>query len=78
MECRHEDRDIWKIYLERKEYAAALEKCTKQAHRDRVHTVQAEEAFTSGDFARAASFYARTAASLEEVALKFVEVSGKV
>lgn len=37
--------------------------------------MQAEEAFVSGDFARAAVFYARTptAAPFEEVALKLIQ-----
>lgn len=72
-----EERDMWKVYLDMKEYAAALAHCRDQLQRDRVHLVQAEAAFNSKDFLRAASFYAKInyILSFEEITLKFISVS---
>ncbi|KAK3283679.1 hypothetical protein CYMTET_8639 [Cymbomonas tetramitiformis] len=72
---KDEGRDMWKLHLDRKEYAAALEHCKDSGQRDSVYAIQAEEAFRSGDYSRAAAFYARTptAAPFEEVTLKLIE-----
>ncbi|KAA3467995.1 vacuolar protein sorting-associated protein 18-like protein [Gossypium australe] len=51
-----EGRDMWKVYLDMKEYAAALANSRDPLQRD-----QAEAAFSSRDFLRAASFYAKDA-----------------
>ncbi|CAI0460869.1 unnamed protein product [Linum tenue] len=91
-----EDRDMWKVYLDMKEYAAALANCRDPFQRDQVYLVQkfliflfdyfitemerfavglqADAAFSSRDFERAASFYAKISyiLSFEEVALKFI------
>eukprot|EP00252_Welwitschia_mirabilis_P007813 TRINITY_DN19529_c0_g1_i1.p1 TRINITY_DN19529_c0_g1~~TRINITY_DN19529_c0_g1_i1.p1 ORF type:complete len:1023 (+),score=246.07 TRINITY_DN19529_c0_g1_i1:343-3411(+) len=69
-----EGQDMWKVYLEMKQYTAALEHCRNILQRDQVYLVQADAAFSSEDFMRAASFYAKTSylMSFEEVALKFV------
>eukprot|EP01018_Ginkgo_biloba_P010354 Gb_14455 [translate_table: standard] len=73
---RDEGQDMWQVYLEMKEYAAALEHCRNAFQRDQVYSVQAESAFSTKDFVRAASFYAKTnyILSFEEIALKFVAV----
>ncbi|KAL6285226.1 hypothetical protein ACE6H2_009616 [Prunus campanulata] len=49
-----EGRDMWKVSLDMKEYAAALANCRDPLQRD-----QAEAAFASKDYLRAASFYAK-------------------
>ncbi|XP_061346723.1 vacuolar sorting protein 18 isoform X2 [Gastrolobium bilobum] len=69
-----EGRDMWKVYLDMKEYAAALANCRDPFQRDQVHLVQAEAAFSSKDYFRAASFYAKInyILSFEEVTLKFI------
>nr|ATA62870.1 putative zinc ion binding protein [Hesperocyparis bakeri] len=69
-----EGQDMWQVYLDMKEYAAALEHCRNTFQRDQVYSVQAEAAFSTKDFMRAAFFYAKTnyIVSFEEVALKFV------
>ncbi|KAI4322619.1 hypothetical protein L6164_022296 [Bauhinia variegata] len=69
-----EGRDMWKVYLDMKEYAAALANCRDPLQRDQVYLVQAEAAFSSKDFFRAASFYAKInyILSFEEVTLKFI------
>ncbi|KAG5551850.1 hypothetical protein RHGRI_010074 [Rhododendron griersonianum] len=51
-----EGRDMWKVYLDLKDYAAALANCRDPLQRD-----QAEAAFSAKDFLRAASFYAKDA-----------------
>ncbi|KAH9744301.1 vacuolar sorting protein 18 [Citrus sinensis] len=79
-----EGRDMWKVYLDMKEYAAALANCRDPLQRD-----QAEAAFATKDFHRAASFYAKCISlklmegvlqinyilSFEEITLKFISVS---
>ncbi|KAJ4729899.1 vacuolar protein sorting-associated protein 18-like [Melia azedarach] len=72
-----EGRDMWKVYLDMKEYAAALANCRDPLQRDQVYLVQAEAAFTCKDFLRAASFYAKInyILSFEEITLKFISVS---
>ncbi|XP_028755584.1 vacuolar sorting protein 18 [Neltuma alba] len=69
-----EGRDMWKVYLDMKEYAAALANCRDPLQRDQVYLMQAEAAFSSKDFLRAASFYAKInyILSFEEVTLKFI------
>ncbi|KAH9624516.1 hypothetical protein KSS87_014015 [Heliosperma pusillum] len=54
-----EGRDMWKVYLDMKEYAAALVNCRDALQRDQVYLAQAEAAFSSKDFLRAASFFAK-------------------
>ncbi|XWS39514.1 hypothetical protein CRYUN_Cryun18bG0061800 [Craigia yunnanensis] len=54
-----EGQGMWKVYLDMKEYAAALANSRDLLQRDQVYLVQAEAAFTSRDFLRAASFYAK-------------------
>ncbi|TKY48826.1 Vacuolar protein sorting-associated protein 18-like [Spatholobus suberectus] len=69
-----EGRDMWKVYLDMNEYAAALVNCRDPFQRDEVYLVQAEAAFSSKDYFRAASFYAKIdyILSFEEVTLKFI------
>ncbi|CAJ1956500.1 unnamed protein product, partial [Sphenostylis stenocarpa] len=69
-----EGRDMWKVYLDMNEYAAALANCRDPFQRDQVYLVQAEAAFSSKDYFRAASFYAKInyILSFEEVTLKFI------
>eukprot|EP00249_Psilotum_nudum_P014604 c24909_g1_i1 orf=639-3668(-) len=70
-----EGRDMWHVYLEMKDYVAALEHCRDALQRDRVYAAQAEAAFSAGDYTRAASFYAKTSsiATFEEIVLKFLK-----
>ncbi|KAL6493527.1 Vacuolar protein sorting-associated protein 18 like protein [Orobanche gracilis] len=73
---KDEGRDMWKVYLELKDYAAALANCRDSLQRDQVYLVQAESAFTAKDFLRSASFYAKInfALSFEEITLKFISI----
>lgn len=72
-----EGRDMWKVYLDMKEYAAALANCRDGLQRDQVYLAQAEAAFSSKDFRRAASFFAKInyILSFEEITLKFISVN---
>ncbi|CAN6571708.1 unnamed protein product [Malus baccata var. baccata] len=72
-----EGRDMWKVYLDMKEYAAALANCRDPLQRDQVYLVQAEAAFSAKDYLRAASFYAKInyILSFEEITLKFITVN---
>ncbi|KAM7275887.1 hypothetical protein ACFE04_017753 [Oxalis oulophora] len=72
-----EGRDMWKVYLNMNDYAAALVNCRDPLQRDQVYLSQAEAAFSSRDFLRAASFYAKInyILSFEEITLKFISVS---
>ncbi|KMT11056.1 hypothetical protein BVRB_5g111440 isoform B [Beta vulgaris subsp. vulgaris] len=72
-----EGRDMWKVYLDMKEYAAALANCRDALQRDQVYLAQAEVAFTTKDFLRAASFFAKVnyVLSFEEITLKFISAN---
>jgi hypothetical protein len=72
-----EGRDMWKVYLDLKVYAAALANCRDPLQRDQVYLVQAESAFTDKEYLRAASFYAKInyVISFEEVTLKFISIN---
>lgn len=69
-----EGRDMWQVYLDAKDYAAALAHCRDLLQRDTVYAAQAEVAFLAGDYTRAASFYAKTnnVSTFEEITLKFI------
>ncbi|KAH1222544.1 Vacuolar sorting protein 18 [Glycine max] len=71
-----EGQDMWKVYLDMNEYAAALANCRDPFQRDQVYLVQAEAAFSFKDYLRAASFYAKInyILSFEEVTLKFISI----
>ncbi|KAM3233932.1 hypothetical protein P3L10_019291 [Capsicum annuum] len=71
-----EGHDMWKVYLNLKEYAAALASCRDAMQRDQVYLVQAETAFVAKEFLRAASFYAKInyVLSFEEISLKFISI----
>ncbi|PSR95312.1 Vacuolar protein sorting-associated protein [Actinidia chinensis var. chinensis] len=72
-----EGRDMWKVHLDLKEYAAALANCRDPLQRDQVYLAQAEAAFSAKDFLRAASFYAKInhILSFEEITLKFIGIN---
>lgn len=71
-----EGRDMWKVYLDMNEYAGALANCCDPLQRDQVYLVQAEAAFASKDYHRAASFFAKInyMLSFEEITLKFITI----
>ncbi|CAG8481720.1 2636_t:CDS:10 [Diversispora eburnea] len=68
-----EDRDVWKLYLEKQMFDTSLQYCKNPAQRDKVLTSQAEHYFSQGRFLLSANYYAQSTVPFEEVALKFVE-----
>jgi len=67
-----EDRNVWELYLEKKQFDTALQYCKDPVQKDRVLTTQADYFFTQERFQLAANYYAQTQKSFEEVALKFI------
>ncbi|CAG8582248.1 14325_t:CDS:10 [Acaulospora morrowiae] len=68
-----EDRDVWKLYLEKQQFDNALQYCMNAAQRDKVLTTQADYYFSQGRFLLSANYYAQSIVPFEEVSLKFVE-----
>jgi hypothetical protein len=70
-----EARDVWRIYLDRGLFDTALQYCKGHAENaDKVLLRQAEHYFALGRYQLAADYYARTSASFEEVALRFLDL----
>jgi hypothetical protein len=71
-----EGRDMWKVYLNLKQFTEALAYCRDPLQRDQVYLEQAEAAFSDKDYVRAASFYAKInyILSFEEITLKFISI----
>ncbi|KAG0369768.1 Pep3/Vps18/deep orange family-domain-containing protein [Gamsiella multidivaricata] len=68
-----EDRDVWTLYLEKKQYDLALQYTKNPIQRDRVFTLQADNYFSGSRYMLSAKYYAQSTVPFEEVALKFVE-----
>ncbi|CAI2181674.1 1175_t:CDS:10 [Funneliformis geosporum] len=68
-----EDRDVWKLYLEKQQFDTSLQYCKNPAQRDKVLTTQAEHYFLCKHYLLSATYYAQSTVPFEEVALKFVE-----
>ncbi|KAG0252035.1 hypothetical protein BG011_007258 [Mortierella polycephala] len=68
-----EDRDVWTLYLEKKQYDMALQYTKNPVQRDRVLTLQANHNFSQGRYMLSAKYFAQSTVAFEEVALKFVE-----
>ncbi|TPX62294.1 hypothetical protein PhCBS80983_g00536 [Powellomyces hirtus] len=69
-----EDRDVWRIYLDRKSYDAALSHAKNPAQKDTVITAQAEYYYSQSRYMLSATYYAQCVSlSFEEIVLKFIE-----
>ncbi|KAG0294707.1 hypothetical protein BGZ96_000616 [Linnemannia gamsii] len=68
-----EDRDVWTLYLEKKQYDLALQYTKNPVQKDRVLTLQANHNFSQGRYMLSAKYFAQSTVAFEEVALKFVE-----
>jgi len=75
VEIEKEQRDIWRLYLEKSEYANALAYCETQAQKEHAHNAQADFYFNEGSYELAATSYAKTQRSFEEITLKFLGIS---
>ncbi|KAF9455054.1 hypothetical protein P691DRAFT_691384 [Macrolepiota fuliginosa MF-IS2] len=69
----NEDRDVWKIYLEKGQFDTALRFSKTAYQRDRVLAAQADAYFKEGRYFQAAGCYAQCSATFEEVVLKFLD-----
>ncbi|KAI8078651.1 Pep3/Vps18/deep orange family-domain-containing protein [Halteromyces radiatus] len=70
---KNEERDVWKLYLEKKQYNMALQYCKDPAQKDKVYTAQAKDYFGQRRFQMSAKFFAESTVPFEEVSLKFIE-----
>ncbi|KAG1222547.1 hypothetical protein G6F35_005228 [Rhizopus arrhizus] len=69
----NEERDVWKLYLEKKRYNSALRYCKDPAQKDKVFTAQARDYFGQRRYKMSAEIFANSTVPFEEVALMFVE-----
>ncbi|KAF9475624.1 DigA protein [Pholiota conissans] len=69
----NEDRDVWKIYLEKGQFDVALKYAKTARQRDQILNARANSFFNSGQYFQAAQSYAHCSATFEEVALKFLD-----
>ncbi|KAG0167963.1 hypothetical protein DFQ28_011230 [Apophysomyces sp. BC1034] len=70
---KSEDRDVWTLYLEKKQYDTALRYCRDPAQKDKVFTAQARDYFAQRRYQMSAKYFAESTVSFEEVALKFMQ-----
>ncbi|TPX64225.1 hypothetical protein SpCBS45565_g06048 [Spizellomyces sp. 'palustris'] len=68
-----EDRYIWRIYLNKKSFDAALSYAKNPAQKDQIITAQAEYYYSQQRYILSATYYAQSASlSFEEIVLKFI------
>ncbi|GAM27722.1 hypothetical protein SAMD00019534_108980, partial [Acytostelium subglobosum LB1] len=72
---KDEDRNAWKLYLEKGQFETALEYCKEpyaNEKRDQIWATQADHYFKESRYEMAANFYGKTHKIFEEIALKFL------
>ncbi|KAI8987094.1 Pep3/Vps18/deep orange family-domain-containing protein [Pilobolus umbonatus] len=74
---KDEERDVWKLYLHKKDYTRALQYCKLPEQKTTVYTAQAGEDFNQRRYMESAKYFAKSAVPFEEVALKFTEKKEK-
>jgi hypothetical protein len=70
---KDEERDVWKLYLQKKEYDTALQYCKEPSQRTQIYTAQAQEDFRQRRYMQSAEYFAKSTIPFEEVALKFTQ-----
>ncbi len=70
---KDEDRDVWKIYLQRSNFELAKRFAKTQTQRDSVLAAEADSYFAAGRFIPSAQSYAQSSKPFEEVVLRFVD-----
>lgn len=76
VDASDEDRDMWRVYLDKGEFRAALVHCRSAAQRNSVYLAEAASLFEEGDYVAAAALYGKVTSSspsFEEVALRLME-----
>jgi hypothetical protein len=69
----NEERDVWKLYLEKKRYNLALRYCKDPAQKDKVYKAQAKDYFGQRRYKMSAEIFADSTVPFEEAALMFIE-----
>ncbi|KAI9279805.1 Pep3/Vps18/deep orange family-domain-containing protein [Sporodiniella umbellata] len=69
----NEEKDVWKLYLEKKKYNSALRYCKDPGQKDKVFTAQARDYFGQRRYKMSAEIFANSTVPFEEVALMFIE-----
>lgn len=75
LEITDEDRNVWEMYLQKKQYESALQYCKNPLQKDKVWSAQADHYFNDNNFQLAATYYGKTQKSFEEVTLKFLNIN---
>ncbi|POW04223.1 hypothetical protein PSTT_10546 [Puccinia striiformis] len=70
---KNESKDIWKVYLNRKDYEKALSYVEMSIDRDRILCNQADHYLQTSKFISAAQIYAQCSKPFEEVVLGFID-----
>ena len=68
-----EDRDAWKIFLERQNFDAALKYARGMSQKDAVATASGDYLIKKGQFLEAANVYGKSSKAFEQVALTFID-----
>ncbi|KAF8329689.1 Pep3/Vps18/deep orange family-domain-containing protein [Cantharellus anzutake] len=69
-----EDRDVWKIYLEREDHEKALKYAKTASQRSVVNASLGDQYFKSQNYIKAAQCYAQSSRGFEEVSLSFNDI----
>lgn len=73
-----EDRNIWRIYLDKGDFEMARDFAKNDPTKlDRVICEEAEHHFKAGEYKKSAALYASSQKSFEEIALKFMELENE-
>ncbi|KAA1109993.1 hypothetical protein PGT21_005921 [Puccinia graminis f. sp. tritici] len=70
---KNEGRDIWKVYLARKDFEKALSHVDMAIDRDKILVSQADHYLETGKYISAAQIYAQCSKPFEEVVLGFID-----
>lgn len=69
----NEDRDVWKVMLQKEHFDAALRYAKGPAQKDAVATASGDYLISKGAFLEAASVFGKSSKPFEQVALTFIE-----
>jgi len=72
-----EDRNVWKLYLEKQEWEQAEIHCKTPAQKDKVWTSRADQYYSEGRFVFAATYYGLSSRPFEEITLKFIRMGNR-
>jgi hypothetical protein len=59
VQLQQEARDMWRVFLEQRDWEAALRQCSSSTQRDEVHRARAEAAAAARDWGSAAVHWAK-------------------